>query len=215
MVRLAKGLADAGYAVLRFDFTGLGESGGDFAEQTVSANVGDLTRAATALIERGFGPCVLIGHSLGGAASLLAAERLKTVESVVTIGAPSSVEHVTHLFEEQLPTMEADGCAVVTIGGRSFELERGFLDDLTNHSVLEAAAGLGRPYLVIHARDDETVDFGEGLALFEAAKEPKRMLSLDRGGHLLGPIAAANQVLETIVEWLDTNGAISSDRTDG
>ncbi len=202
LVRLAKGLSEAGYAVLRFDFTGLGESGGEFAEHTVSGDVGDLTRAATALIERGFGPCILIGHSLGGAAALLAAERLKTVRSIVTIAAPSSVEHVTHLFADQLSELETEGRAVVTISGRSFELEQGFIDDLEHHSVLDAAAHLGRPYLVVHAKDDTVVGYDQGVELYEAAAEPKAMLSLESGDHLLGPIGAAEQALEGIVAWL-------------
>lgn len=205
LVRLANGLTEAGYAVLRFDFTGLGESGGDFADRTVSGNVSDLTRAATTLIEMGFGPCVLIGHSLGGAASILAAQRLKTVRSVVTIGAPSSVGHVTHLFNDQLEAMETEGCGVITIAGRSFDLRRSFLDDLENHDVLDAVANLGRPYLVVHAKDDRVVGYEDGLELHAAAKEPKQMLSLESGDHLLGPIAAANEALQGIVSWLDTH----------
>lgn len=203
LVRLAKGLTDAGYAVLRFDFTGLGESGGNFADRTVSGNVSDLTRAATTLIQMGFGPCVLIGHSLGGAASILAAQKLKTVRSIITIAAPSSVEHVTRLFDDQLETMETEGCGVISIAGRSFDLRSSFLDDLRNHDVLDAVAKLDRPYLVVHAKDDRVVGYEDGLQLFSAAKEPKQMLSLDHGGHLLGPIAAANEALAGILTWLD------------
>lgn len=205
LVRLAKGLAEAGYVVLRFDFTGIGESGGSFAEKTVSGNVGDLVRAATTLIERNLGPCVLIGHSLGGAAALLAARRLKTVTAVVTIGAPSSVDHVTHLFAGQLDELRDNGHTTVTIAGRSFELEAGFLADLARHQVLEAAAALGRPYLVVHARDDEVVQHDHALELLEAAGEPKQLLSLETGGHLFDPIAAADLVLAGIVEWLADN----------
>lgn len=204
LVRLAKGLTDAGYAVLRFDFTGLGESGGDFAGRTVSGNVSDLTRASTTLIEMGFGPCVLIGHSLGGAASILAAQRLKTVRSVVTIAAPSSVEHVTRLFDDQLETMQSEGCGVISIAGRSFDLRNSFLEDLRNHDVLQAVAELDRPYLVVHAKDDRVVGYEDGLELFAAAKEPKQMLSLEHGDHLLGPIASANEALDGIVAWLAT-----------
>ncbi len=203
LVRLAKGLADAGYVVLRFDFTGIGDSDGEFATKTVSGNVGDLVRAATALIERNLGPCVLIGHSLGGAAALLAAERLKTVTAVVTIGAPSSVGHVTRLFDTHVETLQTEGRAIVTIGGRSFELARSFIDDLDNHDVLDAAANLQRPLLVVHARDDSVVDHDQALQLFAAASEPKQLLSLDHGDHLLGPIDAAEQALYGITEWLE------------
>ncbi|MEL6983029.1 MAG: alpha/beta fold hydrolase, partial [Actinomycetota bacterium] len=115
MTRLASGLAEAGYAAMRFDFTGLGESGGDFADTTLSANVSDLTRAATTLIGRGYGPCGLIGHSLGGAAAVLATRRLKTVRSLVTIGAPADASHVRHLMDDQWPTLAAGQPAVITV----------------------------------------------------------------------------------------------------
>ena len=203
MSRLAKGLAEAGYAAMRFDFTGLGESGGDFAEKTVSANVSDLTRAAASLIAEGFGPCALIGHSLGGAAAVLAAERLKTVRSLVTIGAPSDPMHVRHLFEDDLETMATDGRACVTIAGRQFDLEQGFVDDLANHDVLEAAAALERPYLMIHADDDEVVGIEHGEALFAAAHEPKRFARLESGGHMLGPRPAADAALRATISWFD------------
>lgn len=203
LVRLATGLADAGYVVLRFDFTGIGESGGDFATKTISGNVGDLVRAATTLVERNLGPCVLIGHSLGGAAAILAAERLKTVTSVITIGAPSSVEHVTELFTEQLDELRATGGANVTIAGRTFELASTFLDDLGHHHVLDAVADLGRPYLVVHAKDDTVVGYDQALALFSSANEPKALLSLETGDHLLAPVGAATEALAGILTWLE------------
>lgn len=203
MTRLAKGLANAGYAALRFDFTGIGDSGGDFREKTVSANVSDLSRAAASLITEGFGPCAMIGHSLGGAAAILAAERLKTVRSLVTIGAPSDPLHVRHLFDDDLDTLAADGVACVTISGRKFDLEQGFVDDLSNHNVLEAAAALGRPYMVIHADDDDVVGIEHGEALFNAANEPKRFERLATGGHMLGPRAASDAALAAILSWYD------------
>lgn len=203
MTRLARGLADAGYAALRFDFTGIGDSGGDFAEKTVSANVSDLTRAGASLIAEGFGPCGLIGHSLGGAAAILAAARLKTVRSLVTIGAPSDPRHVTHLFADDLATMRAEGRACVTIAGRQFDLELGFVDDLADHDVLTAVAELGRPYLVIHAEDDEVVSVEHGEALAGAAVEPTRFERLPTGGHMLGPRPAADAALAAIVAWFD------------
>ncbi len=203
MTRLASGLAAAGFAALRFDFTGMGESGGDFATKTVSGNVSDLTRAATALITAGFGPCGLIGHSLGGAAAVLATHRLKTVDWLVTIGAPSDPAHVRELFSDDLDRLHADGRAEVTIGGRTFELERGFVDDLARHDVLARAAELGRPYLVLHALDDEVVGFEHAEALFAAAKEPKRLIALATGGHMLAPRAASDEALTAILAFVD------------
>ncbi len=195
MTRLAKGLADAGYAAMRFDFTGRGESGGDFSTKTVSGNVSDLVRAATTLIEMGFGPCGLIGHSLGGAAAILATSRLKTVRSLVTIGAPSDVEHIRHLLSD-------DG-REVRIGARTFEIEPSFTEDLANHCVTDDVAVLERPYLVVHARDDEVVDFEHGERLFERAADPKHFAILESGGHLLGPRPAADAALEEILTWFE------------
>jgi putative redox protein len=204
MTRLTRGLADQGYAALRFDFTGLGESGGDFATTSVSANVADLTRAATTLIEMGFGPCGLIGHSLGGAAAILAAHRLKTVRSVVTIGAPASVAHVTHLFADQVDELSERGRTTVTIGGRPFELNATFLHDLEHHDVLTMAADLGRPYCTVHARDDDTVAFANAELLHHAARQPKQLVALESGGHLFADRAAADELITAVTSWFDT-----------
>jgi len=203
MSRLSNGLADEGYAALRFDFTGIGQSGGEFAETTVSANVSDLTRAATTLIEMGFGPSGLIGHSLGGAAAILAARRLKTVKSLITIGAPASVDHVTHLFADHIDELADRGRTVVSISGRSFELEAGFLDDLNNHDVLARAAELDRPYCVIHARDDTVVSFDNAERLFGVAQEPKKLVTMAAGNHLFTPRATAEELLDAVVDWFE------------
>ncbi len=203
MTRLAKGLAEAGYVAFRFDFTGRGESGGDFADKTVSGNVGDLVRAATALITENVGPCVMIGHSLGGAAVLLAAERIKTVTEVITVAAPSDVAHVTHLFADDLERLREQGRTEVCITGRTFELDHGFVEDLAEHDVLAAAAALDRPYLAIHATDDDVVSFENAEALIAAASEPKQLLALDSGGHMFGPRDASDAVLAGILAFLD------------
>lgn len=203
MTRLTAGLTEAGYASLRFDFTGLGESGGDFAETSVSANVADLTRAAATLIAKGFGPCGLIGHSLGGAAALLAVPKLKTVRSVVTIGAPSDVGHVTHLFANSLDHLRAAGRAPVTIAGRSFDLNLGFVDDLTTHDVLATVADLNRPYCAIHARDDDVVGFDNAERLHGAAAEPRRLVGFPHGGHLFTDREVAEQMIAAVVGWFD------------
>lgn len=204
MTRLANALSDAGFAAFRFDFTGRGESGGDFAKKTLSGNVSDVTRAATTLIEMGFGPCGLIGHSLGGAAALLAASRLKTVRSVVTIGAPSNANHVRHLFAASEAELLSEGQADVVIGGRTFTLEASFVHDLATHDVVAAAAGLDRPYMVVHADDDMTVSVAEGEALFAAAAEPKKFTRYADGGHLFANRALADRMTADVAEWFSS-----------
>ena len=199
MTRLARGLAEAGYAVLRFDFTGLGESEGEFATTTVANDVRDIVLAATALINEGFGPCGMLGHSLGGAATLLAAQRIHTVRSVVTIGAPSSPSHVRHLFDD---AEEVDDDRVtVTIGGRAFEVARSFLDDLDDHDQQGAIAQLGRPLLVLHAIDDEVVGFGEAERIFAAAEQPKGFVPLLGADHLLTDRGVAEVALGWVRGW--------------
>ncbi len=203
MTRLARGLAEAGYAVLRFDFTGLGDSGGDFGETSISHDVRDLVAAATTLIERGYGPCGLLGHSLGGAASLLAAERLRTVRSIVVLGAPSTASHVRRLVAEHEPTIRAEGRATVTIAGRSFPIGVGFLDDLDAHDQLDHITALNRPLLVVHAVDDATVPVTEGERIFAAAEQPKGFVPLLGTDHLLQAREAAEDALSVIADWFD------------
>lgn len=202
MTRLARGLAEAGYAVLRFDFTGLGESEGGFESTSVSSNVADLTRAAVALIERGFGPCGLLGHSLGGSAALLAAERLKTVRSIVVVGAPSTSATVARLIHPS-GEIPLGGKGWAEIGGREFCVSGAFFEDLERHEPLEKARELGRPLLVLHAVDDEYVDVAEGERVFEAARQPKGFLPLVDADHLLSDPRAAEGALEAARDWFD------------
>lgn len=203
MTRLARGLSDAGYAVLRFDFTGLGESGGEFSETTVSHNVRDLTAAATTLIERGYGPCGMLGHSLGGAASLLAARRLKTVRSIVVLGAPASPEHVRRLFVDDEEQIRREGEAVVSIGGRPFPIAASFLDDLERHDEAGDIAALDRPLLVVHAIDDEVVEIAEGERIFASARQPKGFHPLLDADHLVTGREASAEVLDVVTNWFD------------
>lgn len=203
MSRLSRGLAEAGYAVLRFDFTGLGQSGGEFSETTVSSNVGDLARAALTLIQRGFGPCGLIGHSLGGAAGLLAAHRLKTVRSIAVIGAPSSPVHIRNLLSTSELKIRREGDAIVTIAGREFPISQEFLADLDTHDSNERIAELGRPLLVLHAVEDEIVEVEHGEAIFAAARQPKAFIPLLGTDHLLSDRAAAENALHALVDWFN------------
>lgn len=203
MTRIANALSDAGYAAFRFDFTGRGDSEGDFAKKTLSGNVSDVVRAATTLVEMGFGPCGLIGHSLGGAAAILAAAKIKTVRSMATVAAPSNANHVRHLFADKEADLLSMGRADITISGRTFELEAGFVHDLATHDVLAAAASLNRPYMVIHAEDDTIVPFAEGEALFAAAQEPKSFARYPHGGHLFGNREHADRMTADIVSWFN------------
>ncbi len=202
MTRLAKGLADAGFAVLRFDFTGLGESGGDFSATTVSTNVRDLTRAATWLIQRGLGPCGLLGHSLGGSAALLAARHLKTVRSIAVLAAPSSPRHIRGLLEDGAgEQIRSDGRVIVEIGGRRFPIDREFLEDLDRHDAEASVAGLGRPLLVMHGLADQVVDVSEGERIFAQASQPRAFVPLLGADHLLTKRESAEQALEFLGAW--------------
>lgn len=203
LTRIARGLTDAGYAVLRFDFTGLGDSGGAFSATTLSHNVRDLSAAATRLIELGYGPCGLFGHSLGGAASLLAAARLKTVRSVVVLGAPADPEHVRHLFVDHEQAIRRDGEAVVSIGGRPFPIAQSFLDDLGTHDAAHKTGSLNRPLLVVHAVDDEVVGIEQGERIFAAARQPKGFHPLLHGDHLVSDRQVAEELLEVVRSWFD------------
>jgi len=201
--RISGALVEAGYATMRFDFTGLGSSDGDFAATTVSSNIGDLTRAAMELVQRGYGPCGLFGHSLGGAAAILAAHRLKTVRSVVTLGAPSSPDHVRHLLGESEPEIRRLGRAPVVIGGRQFDIGNEFLLDLDEHHQGSLASELGRPLLILHAVDDTIVPVSEGEENFAAARQPKAFIPLLDTDHLVSSRPAAEIAARHIVRWFD------------
>lgn len=201
MTRLAKGLANAGFAVLRFDFTGLGESGGDFSATTVSTNVKDLARAATTLIERGLGPCGMLGHSLGGAAGLLAAHRLKTVRSVAVLAAPSSPQHVRGLLRDYREQIRDEGRIFVEIAGRRFPIDEAFLEDLDRHDAEGSVGALGRPLLVLHGLDDRVVDISEGERIFSQARQPRAFVPLSGADHLLTKHEWAEQALEFLTAW--------------
>lgn len=199
--RIARELADRGVGVLRFDFTGLGNSDGDFANTNFSSNVADLVAAAEWLAEARAAPQLLIGHSLGGAAVLAAAGRLASVRAVVTIGAPADVEHVRNLFADQLDEIEAQGKATVSLEGRRFTIKRQFLDDIGAHNIEEAAAELKRPLLLFHAPLDAVVGIDNATRLFVAARHPKSFVSLDGADHLLTSEGAAAHVGGVISAW--------------
>jgi putative redox protein len=200
-VRIARALAGQGIGVLRFDFTGLGQSGGEFADSSFSGSVQDLLAAARAMGAESMAPALLVGHSLGGAAVLAAAGELPEVKAVATLAAPFDVNHVKDLFGEGLQALMAQGEAEVSLGGRPFRMRRGFIDDLAQHDQAQRIAGLRRALLVMHAPSDRTVDIGNATQVFQAARHPKSFVSLDDADHLLTRRGDAEYAAEVIAAW--------------
>ncbi len=198
---ISRALSREGIAVLRFDFTGLGESEGDFADTNFSSNVADLLAAAAFLEADYQAPQILIGHSLGGAAVLQAAGQLASVKAVATIGAPSDPAHVKHLLRCSLESIEERGIADVEIAGRSFTLKKQFLDDLEDTRMRESIRNLGAALLVLHAPLDETVGIDNAGEIFTAAKHPKSFISLDRADHLLSAQRDSLYAGSVIASW--------------
>lgn len=199
--RVSEGLARRGIAVLRFDFTGLGESEGDFADTSFSSNLEDLLAAAELLRQRSNAPQLLMGHSLGGAAALMVASRIPECRAVATIGTPSDVCHVCSVIERQAPDLEARGEAEVTLAGRKFRVRKQLLEDLREQNILRAVRELGRALLILHSPADETVPVSDAIRLFETAAYPKAFVSLDGANHLLTRKEDAEQVAALLAAW--------------
>ncbi len=198
---IAAKLASLGIAVLRFDFTGLGSSQGEFGNTTFSSNIEDLVRAADHLRARFAAPTLLIGHSLGGAAVLAAAHRVPEATAVVTIAAPSDVAHVLQHFNAELEQIERDGVANVTLAGRTFSIRRDFVEDAKGQALKGHIANLRKALLVMHAPTDQTVGIENATAIFTAAKHPKSFVSLDSADHLLSNRRDAAYAAEVIAAW--------------
>jgi uncharacterized OsmC-like protein/fermentation-respiration switch protein FrsA (DUF1100 family) len=201
--RIATALAAKGIAVLRFDFTGLGSSEGDFANATFSSNVADLVRAADHLRETRGAPTILIGHSLGGAAILAAAGQIPDAKAIVTIAAPSDPAHVTHLFRDHLEDIRRHGRVEVQLAGRPFHITREFLDDIAEHSLMAQLAKLHRALLIMHSPTDDTVGIDNATKIFVAARHPKSFVSLADADHLLSGKRDADYVANVIAAWAE------------
>ena len=199
--RIASALAAKGIAVLRFDFTGLGSSEGDFANSTFSSNVADLVRAADHLRETRKAPTILIGHSLGGAAILAAAGQIPDAKAVVTIAAPSDPAHVTGLFADRLEDIRKQGKVEVSLAGRPFRITRDFLDDIAEHGLMAHVTKLHKALLIMHSPTDDTVGIDNATRLFVAAKHPKSFVSLAGADHLLSERRDAAYVADVIAAW--------------
>ena len=201
--RIATALTARGIAVLRFDFTGLGSSEGDFANSTFSSNVADLVRAADHLRETRKGPAILIGHSLGGAAILAAAGQIPDAKTVVTIAAPSDPVHVTGLFRDRIEDIRKHGKVEVQLAGRPFHITSEFLDDIAEHSLMAQVTKLHKALLIMHSPTDDTVGIDNATQIFVAAKHPKSFVSLAGADHLLSGKRDAAYVAGVIAAWAE------------
>lgn len=200
--RISRTLAAKGIAVLRFDFTGLGSSEGDFANSNFHSNVQDLLAAAEFLRTEFSAPQLLIGHSLGGTAVLAAAPQIAEATAIVTIGSPANPEHLIKQFAGQLEKIERDGVATVALAGREFQIQRQFVEDLRQQPLTQQLGSLKKALLVMHAPFDNIVDIGQAGEIFGAAKHPKSFISLDGADHLVSKLEDAQYVADTISSWV-------------
>jgi uncharacterized OsmC-like protein/esterase/lipase len=203
IAHICRGLTDRGMAVLRFDFTGLGESAGDFSETNFSSNIQDLVAAADFMKEEFEPPGILVGHSLGGAAVLHAGSSIESTRAVVTIGAPADISNLKHSLKDSWGKIKKEGKAEIAIGGRSFTVKKQFLDDLEKIQMQKAIRKLKKPLLIFHSPVDKIVDAENAKTIFKAAFHPKSFISLDKADHLLSNEADAIYAGSVIAAWAE------------
>ena len=201
VTNISQALAQVGVATLRFDFTGLGQSDGDFADTNFSSNVDDLLSAADFLAEKYEAPALLIGHSLGGTATLQAALSIASAAAVVTIGSPSYAAHVSHLLSDSKEELESSGEANVTIGGRGFKMRKQFLDDLEQHQSPTTIGAMKKALLIFHSPIDTVVSVDNAAELYRHASHPKSFISLDTADHLMSDPKDSLYVGKTLASW--------------
>lgn len=200
---ISRALSERGIAVLRFDFTGLGHSEGEFANTNFSSNTEDLVSAADHLREQFDAPTLLIGHSLGGAAVLRAAPQIPEVRAIATIGAPSEPDHVRHLFRSSIEEIQASGCARVDLAGREFKIKKQFLDDLEEHNLLAGLRDLRVATAIFHSPIDKTVGIDNAAKIYGALLHPKSFITLDDADHLLTRAEDSRYVADVLAAWAD------------
>lgn len=199
--RIAEGLTQRGIAVLRFDFTGIGASEGEFANSNFTSNIADLVQAADYLRKTHKAPGLLIGHSLGGAAILAAAGQIPEAKAVVTIAAPSDPSHVIGMFKDHIGDIRAKGEVEVSLAGRPFKIKREFLDDVAEQKLTDRIATLHKALLIFHSPTDDTVGIDNATQIFLTAKHPKSFVSLTGADHLLSKKQDALYVADVIAAW--------------
>ena len=200
---ISRALTRKGIAVFRFDFTGLGESEGDFGETNFSSNVEDLVTAAEYMVQHFAGPKILIGHSLGGAAVLQAAAKIPACQAVITIAAPADPNHVSRALGESKAMIESSGEANVNLAGRTFTIKKQFLDDLESVRMQATIRHLDRALLIFHSPTDAVVGIENAAKIFQAARHPKSFISLDNADHLLMNPRDSHYVGSLIAAWAD------------
>lgn len=200
--KISKNLSLLGIATLRFDFTGLGNSEGDFSNTNFSSNIEDLKSAHMAIEKEYTAPSLLIGHSLGGAAVLKLQQELNNVKAVVTIGAPSDVSHVSHLFKNDIDEINKIGKAKVSLAGREFEIKKHFIEDINEHDLLKSLSKSKKAFLVLHSPTDVTVSVEHAAKIYAALKHPKSYISLDDMDHLVTKPGDAKYIAELISSWV-------------
>ena len=198
---ISEALSEKRIAVLRFDFTGLGDSEGNFAETNFSSNIDDLLQAAGFLADTYEAPRLLVGHSLGGAASVVAAGQLASVKAISLLGTPSTLDHIKRLFVSKMDEIAYNGSAMIDVAGREIEIGKGFVDDLANHNIKRSLNRLNKPLLVLHSPEDEMVSIDHATEIFMAARHPKSFIALDGIDHLIKNIKDARYVGSLIGEW--------------
>ena len=198
---IVNSLTEAGFGVLSFDFTGLGQSEGNFADTNFSSNVDDIVAAAGFLKREYHAPSLLIGHSLGGAAVLFAADNIESVKAIATIGAPSHPQHVQRLIQSSVEEIEKKGEAEVNIGGRSFHIKKQFIDDLNTHTLPSVLKVMRKSILVMHSPQDATVGIENAAEIYSAAHHPKSFISLDGADHLMTNKRDSLYVGRVVAAW--------------
>ncbi len=198
---VSRSLVEEGFGVLRFDFTGLGRSKGDFSDTNFSSNIADIVAASDWLAQEFEAPSILIGHSLGGAAVLAAADQIPAAQAIATLCAPFDPEHVTRLFGDHIDTIKEKGEAEITLGGRPFVIRKQFLDDLAKQPQAERIHKLRRPLLVLHSPFDEVVSIDNANGIFQAALHPKSFVSLNKANHLITNADDAHYAANVIAAW--------------
>lgn len=213
--RISHALAGKGIGVVRFDFTGLGNSEGDFSNTNFSSNVADLLAAVDYMRKALAAPMILIGHSLGGATVLSAAGRIPEAKAVVSIGAPDDPAHVSHLLEPRIDEITVQGEATVNLAGRKFKIKKQFLDDIAGQKLHQGIRKMRKALLILHSPHDQIVDIDNARRIFEAAKHPKSFISLDDADHLLSRKQDSQYVADAIAAWASRYISISERPKEG